>query len=676
MNSTAPFASALAIADSGRGPLLLASETLTGTAGDNVTLHLSADASLLADLPASETITAHIGDETMVLSLRELTRGVVVHEFADGAPVLARYEMSRSLERLPHGRVVLTQETSARVEGMRAPWVSARSIIPRSGDLVASPDCGSPIDVSANTTVCTTNVQFSQVAPADAFLAEGAEFQSDAGHAESHQITIQFSRPVSSVEMTIYDPTFPGNNFTTFDSAGAQVAFTAFQGNGQPGVTTVQSATQSGRIASITLDAAPADFVAYSMRVVFQSAGCKVNVTSMGQGQLPWAADFIDHSDSVTIKQVGCALTSVAMGLTGFGIVTDPRVLNNTLKATADAFDGVGLVWPKDVTAGSNGTLRYEQVSSDDQMKQEICAGNPVVVGVKIHADGKAHHFVLVNQVKGDGTFWITDPGQGSGVESDLKLTYPAYRYRGAIKPVNAATAPAGALSLTPNSGAQFALVATEGTDILEVHVHNAAVTVTNDAGLSAATGGTITVVKQDIAGSYAFTDMLDDDAEPFAAATEENSTVGVPGVDGTFYTVQIVPTASRRDSAFVMLARSDGSEAPSKRFFYDGVAGTPALFEITVTGGVVDASPLITGDVDITASCGLSHQVRNANDVDLAATYLVEETGETGAVLLPARPAGKSYSRTKLTTTTHGTLSIQYHGRVIARAPAPPGCS
>ncbi len=673
MNSTAPFASALAIADSGRGPLLLASETLTGTAGDNVTLHLSADASLLADLPASETITAHIGDETMVLSLRELTRGVVVHEFADGAPVLARYEMSRSLERLPHGRVVLTQETSARVEGMRAPWVSARSIIPRSGDLVASPDCGSPIDVSANTTVCTTNVQFSQVAPADAFLAEGAEFQSDAGHAESHQITIQFSRPVSSVEMTIYDPTFPGNNFTTFDSAGAQVAFTAFPGNGQPGVTTVQSATHSGRIASITLDAAPADFVAYSMRVVFQSAGCKVNVTSMGQGQLPWALDVLDHSPTVTIKQRGCALTSVAMGLTGFGIATDPRVLNNTLKVTPGGFKGLGLNWLTDVPAGSNRTLRYEQISSDDQMKKEICAGNPAVVGVDIDSKGTPHHFVLVNQVKADSTFWITDPRHGSGVELDLKQTYPVYQYRGVIKPVNA-PAIQGALTHAPTPGTLLSFAAVSGPDVLAVLVRNASITLTDNAGLSAATGGAVSV--QQIPGSFAFTDMLDDDDEPFAVATEQSSTVGVPSVDSAFYTVQIVPMVSGRDSALVMLARTDGSDFPSKTFYYDGIAGTPVLFEITNTAGVVDASPLITGEVDITASCGLSHQVRNANDVDLAATYLVEETGETGAVLLPARPAGKSYSRTKLTTTTHGTLSIQYHGRVIARAPAPPGCS
>ncbi|HEU4727241.1 MAG TPA: hypothetical protein VFT22_05120 [Kofleriaceae bacterium] len=105
------------------------------------------------------------------------------------------------------------------------------------------------------------SLEFSSYVPGEHF---GADFQSGTGTGTSATITITFSRPIKSVTITAYDPTFGGNAMLAFDSSGAQVGSAPIGGSGTPGVNIPQTVSLSGAsIKSIQLVPAPRDYVAY-----------------------------------------------------------------------------------------------------------------------------------------------------------------------------------------------------------------------------------------------------------------------------------------------------------------------------------------------------------------------------------------------------------------------------
>ena len=133
---------------------------------------------------------------------------------------------------------------------------------------VADP-CPTPLDVPSSGVYCGVNTQITPWAKADAYW-EGATFQSETGHGVSHDVTITFDAPVSTVEVTAYDPTFTGNAMKAYNAAGALVGTADFPGNQHAGELTMQTRTISGSISKVTLIAAPRDYVGYSMRVKYR----------------------------------------------------------------------------------------------------------------------------------------------------------------------------------------------------------------------------------------------------------------------------------------------------------------------------------------------------------------------------------------------------------------------
>jgi hypothetical protein len=132
-------------------------------------------------------------------------------------------------------------------------------------------DCTRPVAVSSSGVYCGVRTEISPWAPADAYWS-GATFQSEAGHAASHDITITFDIPVSSIEVTAYDPTFAGNAMRAYDAEGRLVGSADFPGNGTPRSLTTQVRTIPGPIASVTLVPAANDYLNYSMRVQYRGS--------------------------------------------------------------------------------------------------------------------------------------------------------------------------------------------------------------------------------------------------------------------------------------------------------------------------------------------------------------------------------------------------------------------
>jgi len=62
---------------------------------------------------------------------------------------------------------------------------------------------------------------------------------------------------------------------------------------------------------------------------------------------------------------------------------------------------------------------------------------------------------------------------------------------------------------------------------------------------------------------------------------------------------------------------------------------------------------------------CGNKFKARNKTDIPLPATYTVQNTSETGSLVLPAKPAGSTFSETEFTTTNQGTVKLWYDGVV-----------
>jgi uncharacterized protein YcbK (DUF882 family) len=271
--SNAPLWSALVNPDSAGVPVDLATVVLVGASGDSILLRLVADSTVTGAIPADELISVATPGAVTTVPLRSLASGSVVLRLSSSDTVTVRYTMNRRLPSVPEGAITLIQETSAHVASAETPWVPTGGGASLRASAMASvtDPCSGNQPVNAGGTYCGNSVLLTPYAPADAFLAAGAKFQSDVGHGVSHQITITFSSPIASVTVTAYDPTFNGNRMAAFDAAGASQGVAAFPGNGVPGVLTTQTRTLSGAISRVVLTPAPLDYLAYSMAVTFAS---------------------------------------------------------------------------------------------------------------------------------------------------------------------------------------------------------------------------------------------------------------------------------------------------------------------------------------------------------------------------------------------------------------------
>lgn len=280
-NSVAPLWSAIANPDSDRVPI--AALRYAPSPGDSLSLTLTADGAALAGLPDGEFVVFAVGATVDSVPLRTATTPVVVWRFASADTTTIFISLNRALAGGPAGQALLAASSPARIVGMSRPWVApadsqgfaskspggtTSSAAARHAD-VASVCGGQAVSIFQDGTYCGVDVHFFQAVPADAFLAAGATFQSDPGHGQSHEITVTFSRPVLSVTVTAYDPTFAGNEMIVYDTMGGAIGTVPFPGNNKPGTLTTQTGTVTGAITSLHLIPAQGDYVAYSMRVEF-----------------------------------------------------------------------------------------------------------------------------------------------------------------------------------------------------------------------------------------------------------------------------------------------------------------------------------------------------------------------------------------------------------------------
>ncbi len=112
-----------------------------------------------------------------------------------------------------------------------------------------------------------------------------------------------------------------------------------------------------------------------------------------------------------TLGQAGCAVTSAAMVLSAYGVDTDPDRLNQYLTTHAGYTENGWLYWEKaaEVAPGGQVEKAYEDLPSYALIDQNLLAGNPVIVRLKLR-NGTTHFVVLLGKEGWD--YLIQDPAR------------------------------------------------------------------------------------------------------------------------------------------------------------------------------------------------------------------------------------------------------------------------
>ena len=256
----APFAAIPIPADSGDSQVLLARVVWDSVSSGRVRLRLVGAATLTAT-EAGQRIQLS-GALTLSPTLAELAVGVEAPVGAGSDSLVLTILRLRSLQVSNATNVQLIVTSPKAPRSLTSPW--PRRTSPVSALIVRN---DAECDFSFPETECggAVTATLSVVIPS---VGNGT-FQSFGGTNASRRMEIFFSSPVSSVTVTIHDPTFGGNSVNAINAAGALIDSKAFTGNNQPGVyssdTRMVSATPlGGQISRVVLIPADADYVAYS----------------------------------------------------------------------------------------------------------------------------------------------------------------------------------------------------------------------------------------------------------------------------------------------------------------------------------------------------------------------------------------------------------------------------
>jgi len=256
---TRPFEASRSSPDSATGSLFLADVTLKGTRGASISLGITADQNLVAALPRDARILVNADGKEASFKVSELALApVIIYRFEAGTSVHIRYALSRGAPTsIPVGDIRLTQYSNAAdVDSSDRRWIRpARSY---AAGLSTMSSCVITVSVSS---ICGI---YAYVYPF-ARGGLGGTFQSNSGTGASTPITIGFSAPgASSVTITIYDPTWPGNSAQAYDAAGNLLGSVGFSGTGVPGWNLPETATLPyADIRRVDLIPAGADYVSY-----------------------------------------------------------------------------------------------------------------------------------------------------------------------------------------------------------------------------------------------------------------------------------------------------------------------------------------------------------------------------------------------------------------------------
>jgi hypothetical protein len=150
------------------------------------------------------------------------------------------------------------------------------------------------------------------------------------------------------------------------------------------------------------------------------------------QQDAQWKGDILGFGDpGDTIGYIGCALTSVAMLLSGHGLIETPKTLNQKLK-NASGFSGAGIRWgavnqiyPQVVIKSNVSCINIDAPLG--LIDASIAAGQPAIVMVdSTPATGLLTHWVVLYGKEGDD-YLMLDPWP---YQTDVKKkTYLMPRY-------------------------------------------------------------------------------------------------------------------------------------------------------------------------------------------------------------------------------------------------------
>lgn len=268
ITDTRPFEASRSSPDSATGSLVLADLTLSGTANATISLGITGERDRIAALPEDARILVSAdGSEASFKVLELASAPQVVYRFESATRVHLRYALSRGAPMsIRTGDIRLTQYAKgAQVDSSARRWIQSAPNF--AADLSALSSCVITVQVSS---VCGIYAYVNPYARGGV----GGTFQSNSGTGASSPIRIGFSVPgASSVTITIYDPTWPGNSAQAYDAAGNYLGSVGFNGTGVPGWNIPETATLPySDIRSVFLIPADGDYVSYDASFASVSA--------------------------------------------------------------------------------------------------------------------------------------------------------------------------------------------------------------------------------------------------------------------------------------------------------------------------------------------------------------------------------------------------------------------
>jgi hypothetical protein len=401
---------------------------------------------------------------------------------------------------------------------------------------------------------------------------------------------------------------------------------------------------------------------------------CSINLaTRFSQIEGGWENDVFDHDDctinsACRIKNWGCYMTSLAMALKFNGIDTDPRRLNEFMtssKPSGYTQDGMAQNLPVIVKSLSSGTLTYIEplrTSNPQTIKDILCNGFPLIVGVNPSFDDKGHirygHFVLVTGVQGN-TFTIADPMQRINESRTLdfyfKTAFPTnwFQTRGYVAPLNISSS-----ALTSDNQRLALTTSTENTTVSFSVGHNAEMLLIDPVGRRTGYDPITKVILQEIPNSVYSRDTLNEDetGTPGVETTRSlNLSQPVPG------SYQLIVTAQGSGTAEVSITSSgaDGSAQPTVSIVSVTQTASTSTYQINVAP-TVTTSPILIAEENSSTGIALD-SVTLTRDPFAVNTLRNFSTDHRTRVMLFAKNVNLQPGETSAVVTAVGT-DIQHN--------------
>lgn len=406
---------------------------------------------------------------------------------------------------------------------------------------------------------------------------------------------------------------------------------------------------------------------------------CRADVpVFLRQGDPAWGKDIYDHDVSVTIAGKGCAMTSMTMAMiaAGYGgnlpaaTAPNPGAVNAYMTQKTGFFknyNGRNVMWDAAVRDMSFGTLQFDDLGGRRDtltdpngarrlLDEALCAAepHPVIVGVKLDAEGNPGHFVVVNGKSGSN-YTIVDPA--TGTQRSLSDYGNQFSTRGIVS---------GSLSNFAKQFSTRGMVTAPPGDISQLGVGvdlNATVTLIDPHGNI--TGiDSVGSVRQEIANSAFFRDRLDDDVTEQAGAVE-GAYLQVRFPEAGFYRLVVKGEALGPFSVTIRGFKKDGS--PQETVPINGFARRQSshtyLLAYDPDASQIEVQPLnATGDYDGDGKSDVGIY-RNGTWVVIGSSngsFLVDTLGSSTETPVPADYDGDGKTDIAVYSATTGLWRIK----------------